>query len=205
MGQADPSPDAPGLPDPAGVADLPQEWDATDEATRARLIDAVYPKLKEIAEGHMRRERPDHTLQATALVNEFFLILARQRRLTVKGRAHFLAIASLAMRRLLIDYARSHRTQRRGGAAIDVQLDPESLPVSEGTVDALVLDEALDRLAAEEPRMAKVVEMKCFGGLTFFEIGEVLSIDERTAKRDWMTARARLYRFLNSKKESDAG
>jgi len=172
------------------------DWDTTDEATRAQLVAAVYPQLKQIAEVHMRRERHDHTLQPTALVNEFFLVLARQRRFTVNGRAHFLAIASRAMRRLLIDHARSRNSLRHGGAIMSIQLDPLEIPGTDTSFDMLELDQMLDRLFAEEPRMARVAELKCFGGLTFAEISEVLSIDERTAKRDWQVARAWLFGHL---------
>lgn len=172
------------------------DWDTTDEATRAQLVEAVYPQLKQIAEVHMRRERHDHTLQPTALVNEFFLVLARQRRFTVNGRAHFLAIASRAMRRLLIDHARSRNSLRHGGAIMSIQLDPLEIPGTDTSFDMLELDQMLDRLFAEEPRMARVAELKCFGGLTFGEISEVLSIDERTAKRDWQVARAWLFGHL---------
>jgi RNA polymerase sigma factor (TIGR02999 family) len=184
-----------------------EEWDTTDEASRAQLVEAIYPQLKRIAEQHMRLERQDHTLQPTALVNEFFLILARQRRFTVNGRAHFLAIASRAMRRLLIDYARSRGAKRHGGSMTNVQLDPTDLPVSDGTFSMLEVDELLDLLAVEEPRMAKVVELKCFGGLTFSEIGQVLLVDERTAKRDWQVARAWLFGRLNIRRSglSDRG
>jgi RNA polymerase sigma-70 factor, ECF subfamily len=204
MGQPKSTPDTPEPIASAGLADGLEEWDSADEATRAKLVESVYPQLKHIAEQHMRGERRDHTLQPTALVNEFFLVLARQRRFSVNGRAHFLAIASRAMRRLLIDHARSHGAERHGGAMINVRIDPADLPMGEGTFDLLELDELLDRLAAEEPRMAKVVELKCFGGLTFSEIAQALSIDERTAKRDWQVARAWLFGHLNRGKR-DAG
>lgn len=168
-------------------------WETCDEDTRAELIEAVYPQLKQIAAGHMRRERADHTLQPTALVNEFFLVLAKQRKFTVNGRAHFLAIASRAMRRLLIDHARSHNAVRHGGAVMTVQLEPMQVPGYDPSFDMLEFDQLLNRLAAEEPRMAKVAELRCFGGLTFNEVAQVLSIDERTAKRDWQVARAWLF------------
>jgi RNA polymerase sigma-70 factor, ECF subfamily len=182
---------------------LPADWDAGDKESRARLIEFVYPQLKRIAEYHMRRERSDHTLQPTALVNEFFLILARQRSFTFKNRAHFLAIASRAMRRLLIDYARSHKAESNGGASPKLQLDADVKDAS-ADFDVLQIDELLDRLEEEEPRMAKVVELKCFGGLTFSEIAQVLGVDERTAKRDWQVARAWLYGHLKPKKHPDA-
>jgi len=180
-------------------ADASDEWDSADEDKRARLIEAVYPQLKRIAENHMRRERSDHTLQPTALVNEFYLILARQRSFTIKGRAHFLAIASRAMHRLLIDYARSHNAVSNGGAALKLQLEPNDVPEPREPFDLREVSELLERLAAEEPRMAKVVELKCFGGLTFSEISQVLGVDERTAKRDWQVARAWLFGHLTKR------
>jgi RNA polymerase sigma factor (TIGR02999 family) len=204
MDKLEPRPGALGSSPSPNPLDEIEDWECTDEATRTRLIEALYPQLKRIAEMHMRRERQDHTLQPTALVNEFFLILARQRRFTVNGRAHFLAIASRAMRRLLIDHARSHRAPSNGGGVVNVQLDPSEIPGQDKGFDMLEVDELLDRLSAEEPRMAKVVELKSFGGLTFSEIAQALSIDERTAKRDWQVARAWLYGHLNRGKP-DAG
>ena len=194
MGRPEPAAARPQAP--PGTEGAPDDWDATDGTARARLIDEVYPQLKKIAERQMRRERHDHTLQPTALVNEFFLIMARQKPFSVNGPAHFLAIASQAMRRILIDHARSHNAARRGGAVVNVQLDPEALPAAGNVFDMIQLDEALERLSGEHPRAAKVVELKCFGGLTFSEVGQVLRIDERTAKRDWEFARAQLYGYL---------
>lgn len=204
MEQREASPAALNSPAAGESADLPEEWDATDEETRGRLIEAIYPQLKRIASLQMRRERGDHTLQPTALVNEFFLILARQKSFTIKGRAHFLAIASRAMRRLLIDHARSHNAVVHGGRAVHIQLDPLNVPEAGSEFDVLEIDELLKRLTAEEPRMARVVELKCFGGLTFPEIAEVLKVDERTAKRDWQVARAWLFGHLQ-KRRGDAG
>lgn len=185
------------FPDPAA-------WDQLDESARQRMLEDIYPQLKRIAQGHMRRERRDHTLQPTALVNEFYLILARQRDFTVNGRAHFLAVASRAMRRLLIDHARSHNAASNGGSAIRVQIDTVKLPDLGADFDILQTDELLNRLEREEPRMAQVVELKCFGGLTFSEIEQVLGIDQRTARRDWQVARAWLYGHLK-KSNADAG
>jgi RNA polymerase sigma-70 factor, ECF subfamily len=185
------------------------EWDAVSEARRAEMVESIYPQLKRIAEQHMRRERHDHTLQPTAVVSEFYLILTRQRQFTVRGRAHFLAFASRAMRRILIDYARHRGAERRGGAKPAVRLDPENVEVgpaagstrrspAEEIVDALALDEAINRLQAEDPRAAHVVELKYYGGLTFEEISHVIGVDERTAKRDWDVAKALLFKFLES-------
>jgi RNA polymerase sigma factor (TIGR02999 family) len=200
MEEREPLPDKSDVPASLPLPELPEEQDAADEETLFRYIEAVYPELKRIAALHMRRERGDHTLQPTALVSELFLVLARDRNFTIKGRAHFLALASRAMRRLLIDHARSHNAEVHGGGVVRVELD--LLKVADGTseFDMLHIEELLNRLATEEPRMARVVELKCFGGLTYQEIAEVLKIDERTAKRDWQVARAWLYGHLKSGK-----
>lgn len=180
---------------------LPEEWDASDEEVLGRYIEAVYPQLKRIAAMHMGRERRDHTLQPTALVGELFLVLARQRNFTIKGRAHFLALASRAMRRLLIDHARSHNAEIHGGGVVRVELNSLSVADAASDFDILEIEDLLNRLTSEEPRMARIVELKCFGGLTFREISEVLKIDERTAKRDWQVARAWLFGHLKKRKD----
>ena len=159
-----------------------------DLEARSSLMAAVYPELKRIAEFRIRNERQDHTLQATALVNELFLEMARSKSLNWRNRKHFLAVASQAMRRFLIDYAKAHRAERRGGGLRKLELD--SLDLRQEPYDGFVVGELLEALGAEEPRMAQVVDMHCFGGLTYDEIGEVLGIDARTAKRDWQVARA---------------
>ena len=160
------------------------------------LADRLYPDLRRVAEIRLRTERPDHTLQPTALVNEFFLEFARNSSMGWKDRAHFLAVASQTMRRILIDYARAHNSQKRGGGAVMVQLDGLELGDQGDILDSIAISDLLDRLEMEEPRMAKVVEMKCYGGLTFPEIAEALEVDERTAKRDWTVARAWLWAKL---------
>ena len=161
-----------------------------DPEVKAKLITLMYPELKRIAEARMRNERDDHTLQPTALVNEFFLELARQQDVSWRTRAHFLAVASRAMRRYLVDYARAHNAQKRPGSRIRVNLDAPLLGRSESPLDALEFDELIERLAAEDARMAQVVEMRCFGGLTHEEIAQSIGVDERTVKRDWQVARA---------------
>ncbi len=172
------------------VTALLQQLSDGDGGAHAKLIEILHPELRRIADHRMRTERSDHTLQPTALVNEFFLQCARRGPIAWRGRAHFLAAASEAMRRLLIDHARAHRSEKRGGGVLRLQLDDFVLPHAEPFVDALEIGEALDQLAAEEPRMARIVEMRAFGGLTFREIGDALALDERTAKRDWQVARA---------------
>jgi RNA polymerase sigma factor (TIGR02999 family) len=165
---------------------------------RNRLVESLYPQLKRLARVHMSRERPDHTLQPTALINEVYLRLLRSDSLTFVSKAHFLAIASTAMRRFLIDYARSHFNDKNNRGR-KIQLDGVDLGCENGLFELLRLEELLNRLRTEEPRMASVIEMKCFGGLTYAEIGEVLSIDVKTVQRDWAVARAWLYGHLQNR------
>ena len=170
-----------------------QRWREGDSEMQSQLVSHFYPELKRIAQARMRTERQDHTLQPTALVGEFFLQLAKQEHLNCQSRAHFLAVASTAMRRILIDYARAHDAGKRSGSYFKVQLDELTLPGRGNIYEMAELNELLDRLQAEEPRMAKVVEMRCFGGLTHAEIAESLGVDERTVKRDWQVGRAWLF------------
>lgn len=165
------------------------------------LADRLYPELRRLAELRLRNERADHTLQPTALVNEFFLEFARSAQMSWNSRAHFLAVASRAMRRILIDYARAHNSQKRGGDVLRVQFDGLEMGANGDLHDTIEISGLLDRLEKEEPRMAMVVEMKCYGGLTFAEIGESLRIDERTAKRDWHVARAWLWGQLRKRRD----
>ncbi|HYP08116.1 MAG TPA: ECF-type sigma factor [Bryobacteraceae bacterium] len=199
-------PPAIGQPDaPGAVTLLLQRWRTGDGDVEAELVSHFYPDLKRIAQVRMRTERADHTLQPTALVSEFFLQLAKQEHLTWESRSHFLAMASTAMRRILIDYARAHDAGKREGSRIRIQLDDLALPHRGSLYDAAELNELLDRLEAEEPRMAKVVDMRCFGGLTHEEIGEILGVDARTVKRDWQVARAWLFGQLRKGQVDGAG
>lgn len=182
-------------PFPGDVTLLLRRLEAGEQQVRGELVSVMYPELKRMADARMRSERPDHTIQPTELVNEFFLEIARTEGINWRNRKHFLAVASQVMRRFLIDYARAHASQRRGGNSIKLRLADLELRVEDGdgALDPVIIGELLDRLAAEEPRMAKVVEMRCFGGLSHAEIADVLDIDERTVKRDWQIARAWLY------------
>ncbi len=195
---ATPSPQPPLEPEPTELSRMLTSWDPADPKAQSRLMALIYPELKRMAEIRMRSERHDHTLQPTALVNEFFIHLARQKSVEWKGRAHFMAVASKAMRRLLVDHARAHNAEKRGGGTLKIELDRADVNVGSFPVDAFDIDRLLDRLAAIEPRMAQVVELRCFGGLTHREIGEVLGMDERTVKRDWQFARAWLFSQLRS-------
>lgn len=167
--------------------------------TRDRVLSLVYPELKRIAEGRMRKERGDHTLEPTALVNEVFLRLVDQKRINFHNRAHFLALASELMRRILVDHARAHRAGKRGGGAAKVELE-NAVPVMDPHgFDFFEIHRLLEELAVGNPRGSRVVELRYFGGLTHDEVAEVLGVDARTVKRDWEVARAWLFLRLKDK------
>ena len=161
-----------------------------------KLIPLVYQELRKLAHRQMRRERPDHTLATTGLVNEAYLRLIDSQHVRWHDRAHFFGVSALLMRRILVDFARSHRYQKRGGGARLVSLD-ENLAVAhhQGT-DLVALNDALDELAAIDPRKSRVVEMKFFGGLTAEEIAEVLHVSPDTVLRDWKLAKSWLLREM---------
>jgi RNA polymerase sigma factor (TIGR02999 family) len=168
----------------------------TNPVARDRVITLLYPELHRIAEAHMRRERRDHTLQATALVSEFFVHIARTPAFTTRTKAQFLIVASVAMRRLLVDYARARKTEKRGGQLVRVDIDTAD-PAQAGNVEQLLaIDELLSELARSDARAAQIVELRFFGGLSGAEIADALQIHERTVKRDWQMARAWLYSQL---------
>jgi RNA polymerase sigma factor (TIGR02999 family) len=179
-------------------AELPELLNAseTDGHARDRVVTLLYPELKRIAEAHMRRERRDHTLQATALVSEFFVQLADNPAFTARSRNQFLMVASVAMRHLLVDYARARNADKRGGQQVRVEIENANASETASFVDILAVDALLTQLAASDERLAKVVELRFFGGLTNAEIGSVLGVHERTIKRDWQVARAWLYSRL---------
>lgn len=163
-----------------------------DQAAR-RLIPLVYDELRRLAGGYMRRERSDHTLQATALVHEAYLKLVEQRSVDWQGRAHFFGIAAQMMRRILIDHARAHLREKRGGGEEMVPLDEGLVFSPQQSSELLKLEESLERLTALDPRQGKIVELRFFGGLTVEETAEVLGISPKTVKRDWSVAKAWLH------------
>jgi RNA polymerase sigma factor (TIGR02999 family) len=183
--------------DPAGVTALLQQIRHGDRAAESDLIPLIYNQLQAIARRQMANERPDHSLQATILVHEAFLRLVGNSQIDFGNRAHFFALASRVMRRMLVDHARAANAQKRPGPRQKVELDSALVFVEAQAADVVALDQALERLAAWDARQCRVVEMHFFGGLGFEEIGEVLSISTRTAKRDWSMARAWLYRELS--------
>ena len=160
---------------------------------QADLIPLVYDELRRLAHAHMRRERPEHTLQATALVHEAYMKLVDAPTIDWQGRAHFFAVAAQLMRRILVDYARAHRADKRGGAEEKLSLEEALVLTDAKREELLALDGALVKLAARDPRLAQVVEMRFFGGLSTEETAAVLGVSPRTVKRDWTVARAWLY------------
>lgn len=180
------------------VTALLDRWVAGDAQAIERLLPLVYGELRGIAGRLFRREREGHTLQPTALLHEAFLKLTGRRDGVYRDRAHFYAVASQAMRQVLVDYARARRTAKRGGEATLVAIDEVrhgSAPTL-AAVDVLAIDEALERLAALDREQAQLVEMRFFGGLTVEEIADVLGVSTPTVKRNWRLARAFLTREL---------
>jgi RNA polymerase sigma-70 factor (ECF subfamily) len=161
-----------------------------DRSAETLLAELVYGELRKIAGVHMRRERRDHTLETTALVHEAYLRLVRDQAMDWQGRAHFFATASVVMRRILVDYARQRAAGKRPDAGMRVELKDWQAATHPSLDQMLILDEALNRLAAMDARQARIVELRYFGGLTEEETAEVLSISLRTVKRDWSSARA---------------
>jgi RNA polymerase sigma factor (TIGR02999 family) len=170
-----------------------------------QLVETLYPELRRIAAYHMRSERRDHTLQPTALVSECFLKMVSSDDMRWKSKSHFLMAASKAMRLLLIDHARSHGAAMHGGHLVRIPLDDANPSSMEQDIEYLDLHDRLTKLQGLDPRMASVVEMRTFGGLSFSEIGEVLGCHERTAKRDWQMARAWLFGELRGGEQLDGG
>ena len=180
---------------PEDVTDMLLAVNRGEPGAMDRLIPAVQEELHKVARGYMRKERADHTLQATALVNEAYIKLVDQTRVTWVNRAHFIGVAAQLMRRILVDHARQRAAKKRGGSDLRLTV-AEDAPAPEKSVDLIALDMALGKLAALAPRQARVVEMRFFGGLTGDEAAEVLGVSRETVKRDWIAARALLFREL---------
>jgi RNA polymerase sigma factor (TIGR02999 family) len=166
-----------------------------DTSAAGRLLPLVYSELHRLAQAYMRRERPDHTLQATALINEAYLRLAGED-IDWNSRAHFIGLAAHVMRQVLVDYARQHNAERRAGGLHRVEMN-DDLAISPDRLDEITnIDLALTRLAAQNPRQARVVELRYFGGLSVDQIAQLLQIAPRSVKRDWSLARIALAREL---------
>ena len=191
-------------PSPGEVTQLLVDWGNGDKAALDRLTPLVHEELHRMAHRHMRHERPNHTLQTTALVNEAYVRLVDQRNLHWKNRAHFFSIASRLMRRILVDLARAHHGPMRGGGAPQVSLDEAAIVSQERAAELVALDEALTRLASVDERKSKVVELRFFGGMSVEETAEALGVSPITIKRDWQTAKAWLYRELGNEPTSES-
>jgi RNA polymerase sigma factor (TIGR02999 family) len=186
-------------PRPVGdITERLREWsDKQHDDSADALLKLVYDELHRQAHRYLQKERAGHTLQTTALVQEAYLKLVEQKSVEWESRSHFFAIAATMMRRILIDYAKTRHRVRRGGEHEDLPLENAlTISVSEIDFDLLALDEALDRLAAKDEHLAKVVELRFFSGLDVVETAEVLGISESTVKRDWQMAKAWLHREL---------
>ena len=178
------------------VTQLLARWRDGDPAALNTLIPLVEADLRRLARAFMRRERAEHTLQTTALVNEAYIRLVDQRSASWQNRAHFFAVAATIMRRVLVDHAKTRLRGKRGGAAIKIPLDEAKTLAEERSVELVTLDEALNRLAEVDTRKIKVVEMRFFGGMSVGEIAEVLGISPNTVMRDWNLAKAWLQREM---------
>jgi RNA polymerase sigma factor (TIGR02999 family) len=178
------------------VSGLLARWKDGDDAALQELVPIVHDELRRLARRQMAGERPGHPLQPTALVNEAYLRLADLKRMQWQDRAHFFAMAARLMRRILVDVARSHRYQKRGGGAQQVSFS-RALEVAESpSTDVAALDEALEALARVDERKSRVVELRFFGGLSVEETAEVLKVSRETVKRDWTFAKTWLLRHL---------
>jgi RNA polymerase sigma factor (TIGR02999 family) len=182
------------------VTSLLRIWSDGDERAFDRLIPLVYDELHRMPLGYLAGERSNISLQATGLVNEVCLRLLGWDQARFQNRAHFFGVSAQMMRRVLVDIARRRRTERRGGpAAVRVPLDDVDVPCNQADADFVAVDEALERLAAHDPRKARVVELRFFGGLSMEETAQALGVSLRTAHNDWAFARAWLYRALTTK------
>lgn len=183
---------------PKSITELLVEWRDGDETALDRLMPLVYEELRRLARYYMRGERPGHTLQTAALVNEAYLRLVDHKGMRWQNRAHFYAVASQAMRRILVDHARSRQYLKRGGGNQIVGLDEAAAVVQKQALDVVALDDALTDLSAIDPRKSQIVEMRYFGGMTVEETAEVLGLSPVTVMRDWSTAKAWLLRAIRT-------
>ena len=184
---------------PNEVTELLVAWNKGDEAALGKLTPLIYQELRRLARHYMANEDPRHTLQATALVHEAYLRLIDASRVHWRNRAHFFAVSAQLMRRILVDFARSRRYQKRGGGIRQLSLDEALVIGPDQRTDLVALDDALSALAAMDARKAQVVEMRFFGGLSVEETAEALSVSPDTVMRDWKMARVWLLRELQGK------
>ena len=184
------------------VTQLLLRWSEGDKAALGKLMPLVYRELRRLAGHYMRRERPGHTLQASALVNEAYLRLVDYRRMQWQNRAHFFAVAAQAMRRVLVEHARSRQYAKRGGTAQRISLDDVAVLTDQQAAELVALDDALTSLEALDARKARIVELRYIGGLSIEEAAETLGVSTATVERDWRSAKAWLYRAISQKKDT---
>jgi len=183
------------------VSGLLRAWGQGDLQARDKLLPLVYAELRHRAAAYLRHERTDHTLQPTALVHEAYLRLMGQERVVWQNRAHFYSVAAQMMRRVLVDHARGHRRGKRFGAAVRVTLDERVGMATPPDCELLLLDQALNELAAIDAQQAQIVELRYFGGLTEGEVASVLSVSRSTVTREWTIAKGWLYRRITTGQE----
>jgi RNA polymerase sigma factor (TIGR02999 family) len=183
---------------PKQVTQLLAAWGRGDETARDELMPLVYEELRRLAHKYIRQERPGHTLQTSALLNEAYLRLVDQKNIQWQDRAHFFGIAARLMRQVLVDYARKRGYAKRGGDARRVSLDDAMIVTQERAAEVVALDDALRSLAAIDPRQSQVVELRFFGGLSIDETAKVLAVSPGTVMRDWTLAKAWLRRAVTS-------
>ena len=184
---------------PSAISGLLRAWGHGDLQARDTLLPLVYGELRRRAASYLQRERPDHTLQPTALVNEAYIRLAGQEGVEWANRAHFFGLAAQMMRRILVDHARERQAAKRPGSAIRLTLDDRISAPEQRDCEMLLLDEALRELTRIDSRQRQIVEFRYFAGMSEREVAEVLSISRSTVTREWQTARAWLYRRLTRK------
>jgi RNA polymerase sigma factor (TIGR02999 family) len=191
-------------PQPPELNHLLEAWSRGDQEAIPKLVPLVYDDLHRLAHRYMAGERPGHTLQTTALVNEVYLRLVDAARINPESRAHFFAVCSRVMRQILVDWARSHKAVKRGGAVPPLELQEGLVLAGQPGADFVALDDALNALAAVDLRKSQVVELRFFGGLSVQEAAEVLKVSVETVHRDWKLARSWLRRELR-KEQADGG
>lgn len=186
------------------VTQLLLDWGNGDKAALDKLVPVVYQELRRLAAYYMRRERPGHTLQTSALVNEAYMRLVDYSQMRWQSRAHFFAVAAQAMRRILVEHARKRHFAKRGGGAVKVSFDEAAIVSQEQASELVALDDALTSLEAMDQRKARIVELRYIGGLNIEETAEVLAISPATVQREWRAAKAWLYRAIKEGARDDA-
>ena len=188
-------------PSPGTISRLLVDWRDGDKTALDRLVPLVYRELRRLAGYYMRRQRADHTLQTSALINEAYLRLADHKNMRWESRGHFYAVAAQAMRRILVDHARSRGYAKRGGGALKVSFDEAVIGAEERGAELIALDDALQDLAAIDPRKCQIVELRYFGGLSVDETAEVIGVSSVTVMREWRSAKGWLLKAITKREQ----